>query len=598
MHVIATAGHVDHGKSTLVRALTGTDPDRLEEEHRRGLSIELGYCWTDLPGAGDVAFVDVPGHERFVATMLAGVGPVPAVLFVVAADDPWMPQAAEHLAALDALGVRHGVLAVTRADLADPAPMLDRAGAELARTSLAGSPAVAVSGRTGQGLDELRALLTGLVASLPAPDPDEDVRLWVDRCFHVKGAGTVVTGTLPAGRVAVGDTLAVGATRSGGQHGGTVRVRGVQSLGRPVPAAEGVARVALNLTGGGVAALDRGSVLVTPGAWELTGVVDVRVSPGAAAGSGDRLPERPLLHIGATAVGARTRPLGEDLVRLVLDRPLPLRVADRALLRDPGSRRLWGVTVLDPVPPQLRRRGAARQRAAELARVRGRTDLAGELARRRLARLSLLTRIGVDTTAPASAVRAGDWLVDRRHAEDLTRRMRTLVTDFEQRAPLEQGMPVAALAQALHLPDPEIIASLVAPPLRVAGGRVTGREAAVLPVHVERAVAALAADLEQAPFAAPTADRLRELGLDAKSVAAAARAGRLLRLADGIVLLPGAEDEAVRRLAGLPQPFTASEARRRLDTSRRVALPLLAHLDRHGRTRRLEDDRRFLADEH
>ncbi|HEU4338374.1 MAG TPA: GTP-binding protein, partial [Nocardioides sp.] len=159
MHVIATAGHVDHGKSTLVRALTGSDPDRLEEEHRRGLSIELGYVWTSLPPVGDVAFVDVPGHERFVSTMLAGVGPVPAVLFVVAADDPWMPQAAEHLSALDALGVAHGVVAVSRSDLADPGPATARVRAELESTSLRAAPVLPVSGRTGAGLDELRARL-------------------------------------------------------------------------------------------------------------------------------------------------------------------------------------------------------------------------------------------------------------------------------------------------------------------------------------------------------------------------------------------------------------------------------------------------------
>src|SRR4051812_47340687 len=180
MHVVATAGHVDHGKSALVRTLTGTDPDRLEEEHRRGLSIELGYAWTTLPCVGDVAFVDVPGHERFVTTMLAGVGPVPAVLLVVAADDPWMPQAAEHLAALDALGVAHGIVAVTRCDLADPGPMLARARDEVDRTSLAGAPCLPVSAATGAGLPELRSALTASVAALDPADPDGDVRLWVD----------------------------------------------------------------------------------------------------------------------------------------------------------------------------------------------------------------------------------------------------------------------------------------------------------------------------------------------------------------------------------------------------------------------------------
>ena len=169
MHVVATAGHVDHGKSALVRALTGSDPDRLEEEHRRGLSIQLGYAWTSLPEVGDLAFVDVPGHERFISTMLAGVGPVPAVLFVVAADDPWMPQAAEHLAALDALRVRHAVVAVTRSDLADPAPAAARAEAELRQTSMRGSSVVTVSSRTGEGLDELREWLTALPDRAAAP---------------------------------------------------------------------------------------------------------------------------------------------------------------------------------------------------------------------------------------------------------------------------------------------------------------------------------------------------------------------------------------------------------------------------------------------
>ncbi len=197
MQVIATAGHVDHGKSALLRALTGMEPDRWAEEQRRGLTIDLGYAWLTLPSGERIAFVDVPGHERFAANMLAGVGPVPAVLFVVAADGGWMPQSAEHLAVLAALGIRHVLLAVTRCDLAGPGPALAAAGEEFAAAGLGPVPAVAVSAVTGEGLPRLRAELAALAGRMPAPDPSAAIRLWVDRAFSIPGSGTVVTGTLP-----------------------------------------------------------------------------------------------------------------------------------------------------------------------------------------------------------------------------------------------------------------------------------------------------------------------------------------------------------------------------------------------------------------
>src|SRR5499426_3730187 len=237
MQVIATAGHVDHGKSTLVRALTGMEPDRWEAERRRGLSIDLGFAWLTLPSGERLAFVDVPGHERFVPNMLAGVGPVPAVMFVVAADEGWMPQSAEHLAAIDAL---------------------------------------AVSGVTGQGLPELRAALDRLTARLPVSDPGAPVRLWVDRAFSIRGSGTVVTGTLPAGTIGAGDELLAAPSLR------PARVRGIQALKEQAERVSGVARVALNLRGVAPAALARGTALVTPGAWALTAAVDVRLAVPAA----------------------------------------------------------------------------------------------------------------------------------------------------------------------------------------------------------------------------------------------------------------------------------------------------------------------------
>ncbi|HEX2174269.1 MAG TPA: selenocysteine-specific translation elongation factor [Nocardioidaceae bacterium] len=579
MHVVATAGHVDHGKSTLVRALTGTDPDRLEEEHRRGLSIELGYCWTTLADIGEVAFVDVPGHERFVPTMLTGVGPVPAVLLVVAADDEWMPQAAEHLAALDAFGVCHGIVAVTRSDLADPAPMADRARAEIATTGLAGAEVLAVSGRTGAGLPALRRALATMLRRLPAVDARADVRLWVDRCFVVRGAGTVVTGTLQAGTVAVGDILRHGADR--------VRVRGVQTLGREVEQAVGVARVALRLGGGVPGDLARGSVLVTPQAWRDTEQVDVRVTAGHAA------PERPVLHIGATALGCHYRPLGDRLARLTLERPLPLRVGDRALLRDPGSGRIWGAEVLDPAVPSIRRRGAAADRARRLALTGPLPDLADELDRRRWAQISMLRRIGVPTDqADRIAVQANGWLLDARRVPALSRRLADLLASHRREEPLSRGLPVSAVAQTLGLPTSGLVPALLPEGSAIRDGRVVQRTADDLPPALEEALRRLHDDLAEHPFRAPDAGRMAELGLNRRAVAAAAGAGRLLRLTDTLVLLPGADERAAALLAELPQPFSASDARRHLDTTRRVVLPLLDWLDRRGLTTRLPDDRR------
>ncbi|MBC2932190.1 selenocysteine-specific translation elongation factor [Nocardioides sp. zg-1228] len=584
MHVIATAGHVDHGKSTLVRALTGTDPDRLAEEQRRGLTIELGYAWTAWPGAGDVAFVDVPGHERFLTTMLAGVGPVPAALLVVAADDPWMPQSAEHLAALDALGVAHGVVAVTRSDLADPAPAMARAAGEVGRTSLIGAPVVAVSGRTGNGLDELRAALATMLARLPVPDPAADVRLWVDRRFTVRGAGTVVTGTLPAGTVRVGDTLSHGER--------TVRVRGVQALGRDAEAVSGTARVALNLTGD-VGGIGRGTPLTTPAAWHHTEVVDVRLR-GDDHDAGP--PLSPQLHVGAADVAVRHRPLGDaadGIARLTLERPLPLRVGDRMVLRDPGRRALWRVDVLDPDPPRLRRRGASARRAAQLAGADGTPQLADELARRGLARRDRLRRIGVDPAA-GDHLEAGPWLLSRALAATLAQRLPGLVEEHARAHPLDPDVPLTVLADRLRLPDPQLVAPLVRPPLQVVGGRVRSPGSG-LPAAVAAAVDVVRGELATEPFAAPTADRLRELGLDDRALGAAERAGLLWRVAPGLVLLPGADRDAAARLARLEQPFTTSAARQELGTSRRVVLPLLDRLDRSGLTRRLADDRRQVA---
>ncbi|MGI5520796.1 selenocysteine-specific translation elongation factor [Micromonospora sp. CA-259024] len=582
MFVVATAGHVDHGKSTLVRALTGMEPDRWAEERRRGMTIDLGFAWTTLPSGGTVAFVDVPGHERFVPNMLAGVGPVPAALIVVAADEGWKPQSAEHLAALDALGVAYGLLAVTRADLADPGPAAAHARAEIAATSLGAVEAVAVSGLTGAGLPELRTALDRLATRLPAPTVDEPVRLWVDRSFTVRGSGTVVTGTLGAGRLRVGDALELAGADE------PVRVRGLHSLGQARPEAAAVARVAVNLRGTPRDRLGRGDALLTPGRFHRTDLVDVRLTGDPAAD----LPATLTLHVGSAAVPVRVRPLGPDTVRLRLARPLPLLVGDRALLRDPGRHRVaGGVRVLDVAPPPLARRGAAAARAQVLADLDGRPDLAGELRRRRLVRAGALIRMGVPVHAEPVA---GDWLADPAHWRRLRDQLTSEVARYAEEHPLEPGMPVDALRQRLALPDRVLVEALIRPPLRIHAGRVGAAGADALPEPVARAVRRVRAEYGDRPFRAPEADRLVDLGLGPREIGAAVRAGALLRLADNVVLLPHALDDAVRVLAGLPQPFTLSAARQALDTTRRVAVPLLELLDRRGATRRLPDDVRIV----
>jgi selenocysteine-specific elongation factor len=549
------------------------------------MTIDLGFAWTDLPSGATVAFVDVPGHERFVPNMLAGVGAVPAAVFVVAADEGWMPQSAEHLAALDALGVRHGLLAVTRSDLADPAAATARAVAEISRTSLGEVEAIAVSPPAGTGLPALRAALDRLLARLPTPDLEAPVRLWIDRRFTVRGSGTVVTGTLAAGRLAAGDELEL----APGSR--TVRVRALQTLARPVGEASAVARVAVNLRGAEPDALRRGAALLTPRRFHMTSILDVRVHGDPVAG----LPRSVVLHVGSAAVAARVRPLGADTARLTLGRELPLRIGDRGLLRDPGQHHIaGGATVLDVAPPALNRRGAAAERARLIARMDGQPDVRSELSRRGVIRRTDLERMGVTpTSAPITPI-TGDWLIDPDLRQAMQARLGPLVADWTRDHPLEPGPPVEAIRRALRLPDRSLVHALLSPPFTVRDGRVVRRDdrPGGLPSSIAEAIEKLRTDLDADPFAAPDAARLAELRLGPRELAAAERAGALVRIAEGVVLLPGSVERSVSVLATLTQPFTVSEAKQALGTTRRVAVPLMEFLDRRRLTERLPDDRR------
>jgi selenocysteine-specific elongation factor len=610
MYVIATAGHVDHGKSALIRALTGQEPDRWAEEQRRGMTIDLGFAWLTLPSGEEIAFVDVPGHERFVPNMLAGAGPVPAVVFVVAADEGWKPQSAEHLAVIDALGIRSGLLVVTKADLADPGAALEQATAHIARTSLGAVPAVAVSALTGTGMPDLLSALDVLCKQLPEPDMSAAVRIWIDRAFTMTGSGTVVTGTLPAGTVHRGDELMLAPAMR------PVTVREVQALGSPSPTVSGTARVALNLRGVSKDLVHRGMALVQAGRWTLTDCVDARLRPScvqppshgadqasAEGGPAAALPRTVSVHAGAARGIARVRVLGPDLVRLSLADSLPLHVGDRLLLRDPGSRRpggwpmVVGATVLDAMPPRLQRRGAAAAAARLLCGWPERPEAAHLLARHGLLRASTLLAMGVrDHPEPVT----GEWLADPDHWQALGQLLGEVVASHAAADPLAPGMPVEAARAALDLPDRRLVAALAKPPFRVAGGLVQLPAAAGegpthgLPEQLQAAIRVLRADLTAAPFVSPDADRLRKLGLDQRSIGAAVRAGELMRVSDQIVLAPGADRAAAEVLARLPQPFSAAEARQALGTTRRTAIPLLEYLDQAGITERQADDRRVM----
>ena len=668
--VVSTAGHVDHGKSTLVRALTGIEPDRWDEERRRGLTIDLGFAWTTLPSGRTVSFVDVPGHERFLGNMLAGVGPAPIVLFVVAADEGWMPQSDDHRDAIAALGIEHGLLVVTRADLAPDAvdSVVARARAELVDTGIAEAPAVVVSGATGEGLDELRAQLDAVLAQAPVPDPHARIRLWIDRAFTISGAGTVVTGTLGAGTLRPDDALVLlsagggAGARSGAEDLRDVTVRGLQSQDAATQVLGPVTRAAVNLRGVPADAVHRGDVLLSPGAWSVTSVVDVRGLTGAPL---DEAPRELTAHVGTAAVQSTVRPLGDQHARLTLARGLPLTLGDRLLLRAPGDRAVFaGVQVLDVDPPDLTRRGDGRRRAEALAGMDPRGDLASEVQRRGAVPLGLLESLGF--AVPGGEPRAGEPAAGEVASGELSagrpasgepasgqlpsgvRRVRDLLVDDARLSawatvlsdavraelaedPLSPGLTGKAAVDRLGLPDlsstagtgrekqgpagqggdaqqaaratSALLSAIVRESeLTVEAGRIRPPGAQRSMGAAEPAIRALEDGWKQSPFRAPEARDLQRLKLGARELAAAEAQGRLVRLGgqdarggagtrggtagqgDPIVLGPGAPAQAMRILTGLSQPFTTSEARQALDTTRRTVIPLLEHLDARGWT--------------
>jgi selenocysteine-specific elongation factor len=582
MPVIGTAGHVDHGKSTLIQALTGRDPDRLAEEKRRGLTIELGFAWTSIDGI-DIGFVDVPGHERFIKNMLAGIEAVHGVLFVVACDEGWMPQSEEHLAIIDLLDQRNGVIALSRRDLVDDDT------AELARleveerlegTSLQGAPIVEVAPLSGLGLDLLRSELARL-AAMPMPASPR-TRLWVDRSFSIAGSGTVVTGTLAGGDIAVGDELEVwpGPRRA--------RVRSLQSHERSVDVAVPGSRTAVNLSGVDAADIVRGAMVGKPGEWLATTTFLADVRP--ARGMDDALTDRGAfhLHAGSGAWPVRLRMIGGGAALVHLSEPVTLAVGDRIILREVGRRAVvGGGRVLDPAPHR------GRQQPATVALLRSSlglsaTDRANALvtARRRADVSAVTAHAGA---APQGFVTVAGRAFSDEEGAAVRQAAAELVAEYHEANPLRPGMPIASLSGQLRLTVDEL-AALVEGALVIDASNVRlSSFSGDLDAHQQEALEAVQAILHEAGLAAP---RASQLGIDLELRHAMERRGELVRIDDDLAYLPEHIDQIKGVVASLGDGFTVAEFRDACGMSRRQAVPVLEWLDRQGVTERSGDVRR------
>jgi selenocysteine-specific elongation factor len=565
VRVIATAGHVDHGKSSLVLALTGTDPDRFEEEKRRGLTIDLGFAHTELPSGETVSFVDVPGHVRFLRNMLAGVGAVDACLFVVAATEGWKPQSEEHLRILELLGIEHGLVALSKVDAIDD-DLRELAHLDVtehvAGTFLGGAPIVAVSAASGEGLDELRAALDDLVRRTPGATDRHRPRLWIDRVFAAKGSGTVVTGTLTGGPLSAGDRVVVGAGAR------PARIRAIQSLNQAHDAIGPGHRVALNLVGVDHADLARGDAVVEPGRWSFTTRVDASLAVLDALDHRVSRRGAYLAYIGSGEHPVRVRVLGGSTIgpgerghiRLHLDEPVPLLPGDRFILRESGRQEtVGGGAVLDvePVRPASKI-GPERWAAGPVERV---------VADRRWIRADELEALTGERRPPT----LGPWVVAPGEVETM---VDALAARVEGAGPL--GLDVVSLDER----EREVLA--LVPAVEVRAGRARPITAAdPLADHP------FLSELEAGGVSPPAPH-----GIDRAELRELVRRGLVVER-DGIHFAPGAVDMAARTAAALlarsPEGFTVAELRDELGITRKHALPLVNELDARGVTRRRGD---------
>jgi selenocysteine-specific elongation factor len=617
--VVGTAGHIDHGKSTLVKALTQIDPDRLEEEKRRGMTIDLGFAYLQLPSGRRVGIVDVPGHQRFLKNMLAGVHGMDAVLLVIAADEGPMPQTREHLAIIDLLKIDHGLVVLNKVDLVGDdwlALVREEVAALLHGTSMQRAPIVSVSSTTGQGLDQLRAALDGELADAqPRPDVGRP-RLPVDRSFAMSGFGTVVTGTL------VGGALRQGAEVTVLPAGRRVRIRGLQQHNRPVEEARPGSRTAVNLSGLTHSQVRRGHVLAIPGTLATSRRLDARLVVLPDAGQPLRHRQQLMMYHETAEVmvelilleGEEVQPGEAALAQLFAAGPVVAMDGDRFILRVPSPpATVAGGTIIDRAPRRHRRRDPA---VLEDLALREQADPATatilELGKHPwgLPESELADRLGLEVTRLAEVMRtlaehgavrrlASSWLT-RDRWEAIVRRVQTSLLAYHLAHPLRRGMPREELRSRAAIPA-EIYGGALA--ALIEGGIVTERGGEVASVghrpglnpEQEAAVRGFVQELEGHPLDPPSlAELMRAHAMTPALLEYLVAEGRVVRVNDDTVFARSAYDDAVSRLrAHLTQhrTLTVAAARDLLGSSRRYVLPLLEWLDAQKVTRRVGDDR-------
>ena len=636
MHVIGTAGHVDHGKSVLVKALTGMDPDRLQEEKERGMTIDLGFAWLNLPSGQEVSIVDVPGHEDFIKNMLAGVGGIELALLVVAADEGVMPQTCEHLAILDLLGVAHGVVAITKVDLIEDPEWLELVQLEveelLEGTTLADAPILPVSALTGEGLPELVDALDDALSYLPPVSSSGRPRLPVDRVFTLAGFGTVVTGTLISGPLSVGDEVEVVPSLL------RARIRGLQTHKQPLEQAVPGSRVAINLAGVDTDQLQRGDVVTTPGWLQPTRLIDVQVrllgdAPQPLAHNGPVT-----LFVGAAQTPARTRVLGQEAIapgstgyaQLRLSHPVALAARDRFIIRRPSpAATLGGGQVLDPHPRRQHRRFQAevierlrtlaegtpaevllqqlRQReplpAQELIRESQLEDgVAMEVLGALIAKGDILV-LGEEAEPPEGLAHSWRMLISREGWEGLRKELASLLADDHRDHPLRRGMSREACRSQLQgrahrvsgRAFDEVVAQAVREGVVVDEGatlRLVGHEV-TFTAQQKAAIESLLAEFGAVPYSPPSAAQCQsQVGEEVLN--ALLDQGRLIRVSEEVLFTPEAYQEMVDQVRAFIQwegSITVAQARDLFGSSRRYLLALLEHLDSQGVTRRVGDER-------